>query len=115
MTQTHEVISAFLDDEPFDANDLAAALADPEGRTLLIDSIALRRVVQPDAAATVVFHDRPSRFRAAIAAAAVLVALAAGYVVGERSSEPSVSEPPAATRVVEGAAAWQQGPAGGVR
>ena len=49
MNDTHEVISAFLDDEPFDAGGLATALSDPAGRAVLIDLVALRHVVQPDA------------------------------------------------------------------
>ena len=51
MSSTHEVISAFLDDEPFDPQELSDALSDPAGRALLIDLIALRRIVQPTDAA----------------------------------------------------------------
>ena len=46
MPDSHDVISAFLDDEPFDAAELAAALADRAGRTLLIDLIALRHLAE---------------------------------------------------------------------
>ena len=45
---THEVISAFLDDEPFDPVDLAAAVADPGGRQLLLDLVALRALVRDE-------------------------------------------------------------------
>jgi hypothetical protein len=45
---THEVISAFLDNEDFDAGDLARALAQPGGRELLLDLVALRTLVQDD-------------------------------------------------------------------
>ena len=38
----HDVISAFLDNEPFDAQELSATLATSEGRDLLIDLVALR-------------------------------------------------------------------------
>ena len=48
MDDTRDVISAFLDDEPFDSNKLTEALSDPAGRTLLIDLIALRHLVQPE-------------------------------------------------------------------
>jgi hypothetical protein len=48
MNETHEVISAFLDDEPFDASRLVEALSDPAGRDLLIDLIALRHLVEAD-------------------------------------------------------------------
>jgi hypothetical protein len=44
----HEVISAFLDNEPFDANELGRALGEPDGRELLLDLVALRAVVQDD-------------------------------------------------------------------
>ncbi len=37
MSDSHEVISAFLDDEAFDANALAHALSEPAGRELLLD------------------------------------------------------------------------------
>ena len=44
----HEVISAFVDNEPFDANALATSLAEPGGRELLLDMLALRAVVQEE-------------------------------------------------------------------
>jgi hypothetical protein len=43
-----EVVSAFLDDEPFDPAELARALADPAGRQLLLDSVALRTLVRDE-------------------------------------------------------------------
>lgn len=48
MNNEHEVISAFVDDEPFDPHELAAALSEPGGRTLMLDLIELGRIVQPD-------------------------------------------------------------------
>jgi hypothetical protein len=45
---THEVVSAFLDNEPFDPADLARALADPAGRQLLLDLVALRALVRDE-------------------------------------------------------------------
>jgi hypothetical protein len=47
MSSKYEVISAFLDDETFAPQDLAAALSEPDGRTLLIDLISVRGIVQP--------------------------------------------------------------------
>ena len=41
----HEVISAFLDNEPFEPQALAEALAQPEGRELLVDLVTLRALV----------------------------------------------------------------------
>jgi hypothetical protein len=114
MTQTHAVISAFMDDEPFDAAELAAALADPEGRTLLIDLVALRHIVQPDEASVSTIATFPSRWRPLIATAAMLVALAGGYFLGERRSVAEPSEPPAPTRIVQ-ETTWQTLPAGGGR
>lgn len=94
----HDVISAFLDNEPFDARELADALATPDGRDLLIDVIAMRALVQ-------VPHDVPVRPAASrpvrpllYAAAAVLVASVAGYSLG-RQSEPAASPVPDATSV----------------
>jgi hypothetical protein len=112
MPDSHDVISAFLDDEPFDAAELAAALADPAGRTLLIDLIALRHIVQPEETAAPARATTGSRWRPLLATAAMLVALAGGYVLGDRRSAADQSEPPAPTRVVQ-ETAWQILPAGG--
>ena len=108
MNDTHEVISAFLDDEPFDPQALANALSDASGRALLIDMVALRCVVQPDETIPVHFPvvRRHSRLRTVIAAAAVVVALVGGYVVGQSRNESTATAAPAPTRVVEGPAAW---------
>ena len=114
MNDTHAVISAFLDNEPFDAGELADALSDPSGRALLIDLVALRHVVQPDDTA-VLHHERRSAWRSYLAAAAVVVALVGGYVIGERRAATEAStDPPAATRVVQ-AADWRALPNGGAR
>jgi hypothetical protein len=43
-----DVLSAFLDNEPFDAHALATSLAEPGGRELLLDLIALRALVQDE-------------------------------------------------------------------
>jgi hypothetical protein len=109
MNDNHEVISAFLDDEPFDASELAAALSEPGGRDLLIDLVALHHLVQAGGHEVSVRQEQPPRtgFRAWAAAAAVLVALAGGYLVGERQSQAPESAPPAATRVVEAPSTWQ--------
>ena len=104
MSSAHEVISAFLDNEPFDFQELTSALSDPAGRALLIDLVALRQLVQPtDAlpamrAPTSVWR---RSWRIAAAAAALILALTGGYVVGERRSLTSSSEAPPATRVVQ--------------
>jgi hypothetical protein len=103
MNSNHEVISAFLDDEPFDPEALAEALSDPAGRALLIDSIVLRRIVQPIDAVPAI--RRPpaaprSVWRTAAAAAALLLALGGGYLVGERRAPTPSSDAPPPTRIV---------------
>ena len=111
MSNNHEVISAFIDDEPFDSGELASALAEPSGRALLIEMIALRHVVQPDDALMAQVPRRRER-RASVpglmAAAAVLVALVGGYLAGHERSATLSAEAPAATRVVEAPAAWEE-------
>jgi len=97
----HDVISAFLDNEPFDPRALADALATPDGRDLLLDIIAMRALAQvPDQA----MKAAPSRashsgWRGwALAAAAVLVAAVAGYGAG-RQVDPPETRVPEATSV----------------
>ena len=108
MNDTHEVISAFLDDEPFDPRQLAQALSEPDGRTLLIDLLALRHVMQPGKeAASFERQGKRAGLRALMAVAALVVALVGGYFVGERRGEIARAEAPAATRVIDAPAAWQ--------
>ena len=110
MNDTHDVISAFLDDEPFDANSLVAALSDPAGRELLIDLVALRHLTQPKATDAPLIDRRPrqSAARTLFAAAAVLIALVGGYVAGDRRIGPSnTTTAPPATRVVQTTTTWQ--------
>jgi len=49
---TDSVLSAFLDDEAFDPADLARVLADPGGRALLLDLVALRTLVRDEPVTT---------------------------------------------------------------
>ena len=115
MSDRHEIISAFLDDEPFDSNALAHALSEPAGRELLIDLLALRSLVRtegPEASALIDRKPWRSSLRALVAVAAVLVALVGGYLVGERRRESVMSTAPPATRVVQAPAAWKDVPAG---
>ena len=108
MSDTHEVISAFLDDEPFEPGRLAEALSEPSGRAFLLDSLALRHLVQPQGQAPASFARQPRRasLKAVVAAAAVFVALAGGYFLGQRG-EGAPTEAPPATRVADAPAAWQ--------
>jgi len=94
MQTNCEVISAFIDDEPFDADDLVGALATPEGRTFLIDAIALRGLTRS--------HDEvrpvtPSKFRIvrrlALAAAILLAAsVAADFLWFDRPAKAGLHE-----------------------
>jgi hypothetical protein len=102
-----EVISAFVDNEPFDPDALSHALAEPGGRDLLIDFIALRHVVSAEGAdmQRAPAHT-PSRWRGVLAAAAFVAALAGGYAVGRDSAASgpvadSASTAPQPTRTIE--------------
>lgn len=110
---TSEVISAFVDDEPFDAAALAAALEVPEGRRLLIDTIALRHLVHAGGERVSVAApvNSPAR-RVWLIAASILLPLAlvtgfaAGWHTAERQPGASPDAPPAPTRVVNDLS-WQ--------
>jgi hypothetical protein len=115
MSDAHEVISAFLDDEPFTSSELSEALSEPRGRELLIDLIAVRQLTQTDRNAALALRDHKSKrttFRALVGVAAVLVALVGGYFVGQRRGDEALTSPPPATRVVSASAAWQDVPPG---
>lgn len=90
----HDVISAFLDNEPFDGQDLSAALGTPEGREILLDLVAMRAVINPVEVAAPVAVEAPRRERWMWAsAAAVLIALVGGYQFGRNvvaSSTPAL-------------------------
>jgi hypothetical protein len=112
----HEVISAFLDDEPFEPQVLAEAIADPAGREMLIDFVLLRHAAQSEEPASGVTSTpvpRAKRSLYLVAAAAVVVALLSGYQLGQRQSTDDSAPPPAATRVVQSEPVWRE--LGGVR
>lgn len=103
MSEANEVISKFLDDQPFDIQDLADALNDPGGRSLLIDLITLRRMVQPIDAVPAMKAPMPVRrfgWQIAAAAAVLSVGLASGYLFSDRRSTTAEEAPPP-TRVVQ--------------
>ncbi|MGB2716592.1 MAG: hypothetical protein WBC51_20580 [Vicinamibacterales bacterium] len=116
MNTNHEVISAFLDNEPFEPQALADALADPAGRDVLIDFVLLRHVTQLEESASAVAPAparQPKEPLHWVAAAAVVVALLGGYQLGQRQSTDDSPRPPAATRVVQSEGAWRE--VGGAR
>lgn len=79
----NQVISAFIDHEPFDLIELRNALATPEGREELLDLIALREIVQP-APAPAVGTQSPIRAvgRWVLAAVAASILALGGYSIG---------------------------------
>jgi hypothetical protein len=115
MNSTHEVISAFLDDRPFDPAELADALNDPAGRALLIDLVVLRRIVQPTDPVPAMTRPRAASrqpWRVVAAAAALVLTLAGGYLAGARREATVSIEAPPPTRTV---AAVPFIPEGGLR
>jgi hypothetical protein len=116
MSNSHEVISAFLDDRAFELEDLRAALEQRDGRALLLDLLALRRLVQPSDAVPAVPSARTrsrSWVRPAVAAAAVVTALAVGYLAGvKRAPAVAQSVAPPATRIVQVTSTSQDSPQG---
>ena len=102
---THEVISAFLDDEPFESADLAAALADPEGRRLLLDLMALRTLVRSDPLGPPAHHaplaiSRPKWIAVGFLAASVLFGAGAAWLLPSRLRNPTDDVPPTPTHVI---------------
>lgn len=113
----HDVISAFLDNEPFDPRELADALTTGEGRDLLLDTIALRALVQvPDAPHVgAPRQERTSAWRAwALAACAALVAAMVGYGAGRQVATPQMQVPEATSVFTfEPGVNWSDAPAEG--
>jgi hypothetical protein len=104
MNRTHDTISALLDNEPFNPEELLEALSDPAGRALLIDLATLRQIVQPSEPVPPIAAGSPvgpRRWQLVAAAAAVLVALAGGYAVGTRQAIAPSTAAPSPTRIVE--------------
>jgi hypothetical protein len=78
----------------------------------LLDCLALRHLVQPRGYQVPASSERQPRrapLKVLVAVAAVFVALAGGYFVGQRGGV-APSEAPPATRVVDAPAAWQEVP-----
>jgi hypothetical protein len=109
MKDTQDAISAFLDDERFDGQELADALSTPEGRDLLIDLVALRHLTASEGKEFATSAASGSRrwLPRLVAAAALLLALLGGYIIGDRRRAMTTPDAPSATRVVEVQATWQ--------
>ena len=88
MTDHHDVIGAFVDNEQIEAEELAAALATPDGRDYLIDTLVLRGLVADGGSgltrAAIVSKKTPQRvyWLPAIAAALITIGAGAGFVAG---------------------------------
>ena len=116
MNSNCEVISAFIDDEPFEADALANALATVEGRQFLIDAIALRGLVRFDSNTTIVTRSKPSLGRLLALAAAVILATIASFQLGQRQGLNDSMRAPEPTRVISAPPAWQtESSRGGIR
>ena len=101
----HEVISAFLDNEPFDAAALGDALAQDEGREVLLDLIALRSLVADDGVAAPVPRrsDAASRSRwiaTGFLAASLLFGAGAAWLLPPLLRQQRADVPPRAERVI---------------
>jgi hypothetical protein len=100
MSERHDVVGSFVDGEPVDPGRLAAALAEADGRTYLIDLLVLRGLVRGDAGVRPragAHSGRPATRWWTAAAAIVLTGAVAGYVAGVRvgSGGAPAGEPPA--------------------
>jgi hypothetical protein len=101
--ESYEVVSAFLDDEPFDAAELAMALADPAGRQMLLDLVALRTLVReepiaPPAAAFMV--SRRTWIAVGFLAASVLFGAGAAWVLPPLLQHQHAEVPPTPDHIV---------------
>ena len=107
VPDSRAVLSALLDREAVDPDELARVLEDPNARALLVDFVRLRHELAADAddaahvVAVPIEADRGSRawrlLRPLAAALLLATAGAGGLWLGERRSE---DRPPAPSRVV---------------
>ena len=128
--EPYAVVEAFLDGEAVDPRRLRHALDEPGVRDHLVDLLVLRegvRTITPGGWTSRPAAAAAGRVRWLAAAAAVLVALSAGYYTGQRTVVASESfggetavalesapAPPAPTQVIklEPGVNWTDGPAG---
>lgn len=101
----HDVISAFLDSEPFDAVELARALADPDGRELLIDLVAVRALVRDESGgapivATAAPVSRPAWIAVGFLAASVVFGAGAAWLLPPLLQQRHADAPPRPDHVV---------------
>lgn len=97
MTDHHEIIAAFVDNEAVGAEDLAAALAAPAGRDYLIDLLILRGIVGGATNARPAGSSAGSSWRTGLwltaAAACLAVGVAGGFFAGRGTfGEPRATD-----------------------
>ena len=80
----YEVIGAFVDRERVDPEALTAALATDDGRQYLLDLVSLREMIADEVPQTGLVRRDRSAARWLSMAAAIVVTLGAGYVMGQR-------------------------------
>ena len=102
---THEVLTAFLDNEPFDPAELARALADPGGRELLLDLVALRTLVRDDPIDAPVRPAAPAPsarkwIAVGFLAASIVFGAGAAWLLPPLLRQPSADVPPTPDHVV---------------
>ena len=101
---THDVVSAFLDNEPFDPADLARALADPDGRQLLLDLVALRSLVREEPIAPAAHAggtgSRSKWIAVGFLAASIVFGAGTAWLLPPLLRQPPADAPPTPHRVV---------------
>jgi hypothetical protein len=102
---TNDVISVFLDNEPFDAAELARALADPQGRELLLDLVAVRALVRDEspiapAAAHAAVGSRPKWIAVGFLAASVVFGAGTAWLLPPLLRQQHADAPPRPDHVV---------------
>src|SRR4029453_11176039 len=80
----YEVIGAFVDRERVDPEALKAALATDDGRQYLLDLVSLREMIADEVPQSGLVRRDQSAARWLSMAAAIVVTLGAGYVMGQR-------------------------------
>jgi hypothetical protein len=107
--ESGEVLSAFVDGESFEPSEVAAVLAEPGARDMLVDFVLLRRAVEageepsPEFVSEMRARLRPRRvprgLRLLAAAAVVMLAVLGALDLGGLGwSVPTKDAPPAASR-----------------
>jgi hypothetical protein len=114
MTDSLEIIAAFVDRERVDPDALKQALSTDEGRSYLVDLVALREVVAEPAFVAAAAHATPRlSSRLALVAASLMflsvgaVGFAAGWSIAPASTASKIVAPPPAREIpIESGRTW---------